>query len=73
MTGYVMFTHPSCSYVKIDTPDYSRAYLFALCGRKKQKGGRNMINFVVSLLQPILGPMGVSDADLLNYVTLCSS
>ena len=32
-----------------------------------------MINFVVSLLQPILGPMGVSDADLLNYVTLCSS
>ncbi len=30
-----------------------------------------MVNFIVSLLKPILGPMGVSDADLLNYVTQC--
>ncbi len=32
-----------------------------------------MIQFIVSLLQPILGPMGVSDADLTNYVTQCIS
>ena len=31
-----------------------------------------MINLIVNLLSPILSPMGVSDADLVSYVTMCS-
>ena len=44
---------------------------FRPADRSKINGGKNMTQFVTNLLNPIFGPMGVSQPDLQMYVESC--